>query len=170
MKRRRIAWTLAVLFLLSALSCSNLPGIKGKFSEPVKGKALSLIVRRVSGAGPNLSLMLEISNPSAQKVIITPLKVRVIDEKGSETETTYNSTRKSLGLIEFAGGSIIEGTLSVTNPNQNQPAQLGAPAALAPGESVSMNLEPSGKANPKKVQVSIGPAGTNEQEIFAITK
>jgi hypothetical protein len=160
-----------VLFLIATFSsCSNLAGIKGKFSEPIKGKALSVIVRRVYSGGPGSeSVMLEISNLSSGKVVITPLKLKVIGEDGSETETTYNLKRKSLEQIEITGGAIIGGTLAVSNPNQNDQVSPDAPAALAAGEKIVFNTSP-GKSRAEKLQLSIGPPVSKEQEVFAITK
>lgn len=170
MKLRNSAETLVLLSSIAFFSCSNLPGIKGNFSEPVKGKALSLVVRRVSGGGPGTSLMLEISNPSSQKIIVTPLKLKVIGDDGSETETKYELKRKSAQEIEIAGGSIVSGTLAVASPNLNDPVQSGSPATLSQGEKIVFNLGPGGKTDPEKVQVSIGPEGSKDQEVFAITK
>ena len=168
MKLRTIVRSLILFSMITSLACSSLPGIKGKFSEPVTGKALSLVARRVSSGGTGSSLMLEISNPSGSKIVITPLKLKVIADDGSETETTYNLQRSSLDQFEIAGGSIVSGTLRVASPNQNEPVQAGSPAALSQGEKIVFNLGPGGKTNPEKVQVSIGPDGSKDQEVFAI--
>ena len=165
MKLGRLMATFVLIALPAVLACSSLAGVKGKFSEPVRGKALSIVVRRVSDGG----LMLEISNPSSEKITITPLKLKVIDDSGSETDTSYELKRKSSQEIDIAGGSILSGTLAVANPNLNQPPQPGSPAALSQGEKIVFNPGP-GKGIQEKVQVSIGPEGANTQEVFAITK
>lgn len=166
---RKMLLPISGLLLATFLSCSILPGTKGKFSEPVKGKALSITVRRVSGMGSHLGLVLELANASSAKVLVTPLKVKVIYEDGTESETTYDLKRKSLQEIEIKGGDILEGGLSVANPNQSEQVQSGAPASLSKGENVTLNLSGS-KSDPDKVQVSIGQDGSKEQEVFAVTK
>lgn len=166
---RKMLLPISGLLLATLLSCSSLSGIKGKFSEPIKGKALSITVRRVSGMGLHLGVLLEIANPSNAKVLITPLKVKVIHEDGTESETTYDLKRKSLQEIEIKGGEILSGILGVANPNQSEQVQPGAPASLSKGENVTLNLLAS-KSDPDKVQVSIGQDGSKEQEVFAISK
>ena len=160
---------LIVILLGSVISCSSLAGTKGKFSEPTKGKALSIIVRRVSTGGLSTSVMLEVSNPSGGNVVVDPLKVKVIADDGSENETTYSLKRNTAEEIGIAGGSIIEGRLGVTNPNRNQSVQTGAAAFLSSGEGFTINL-PGSKSDVDKVQVSLGPNGSAGQEVFAITK
>lgn len=158
-----------ILILLTVLaSCSGqLAGTKGKFSEPTQGKALSVTVRRISGGGLATSIMLEVSNPSNKKVALDPLKIKIIDTDGKQTETTYNLKRTKLEEIEFAGGAVIQGNAAVVNPNKSE--QPTGSAYLAAGERFVLNLEGAGK-DFDKAQVSFGPEGSAEQEVFAISK
>jgi len=156
--------------LIMLFSCGGLSGSKGEFNKPVTGKALSLTVMRVSGGlGTYLNVRLEITNPSGAKVLITPIKVKVFHDDGTETERVYELKRKSLQQIEIKGGDILSGTLGIGNPNQSEQVQAGTPAFLLPGEITGFTST-GFKSNPDKVQVFIGQEGSNEQEVFLISE
>jgi hypothetical protein len=119
--------------------------------------------------GTHLGLVLEITNTSGRRVMITPLRVKVIHEDGTESQTIYDLTRKSLEEIDYKGGDVLDGRLSVANPNRSEPVQSGSTAWLSKDENVVLNLSAS-KSDPDKVQVSLGTEGSSEQELFVVTR
>lgn len=167
---RKFLLLILIISLPPLFSCSGSSGVKGEFSKPTAGKALSVTVRRVSIGSPlNLGVQLEMINPSGAKILVTPIKLKVFHENGTETERVYELKRKSLREIEIKGGDIISGTLGVGNPNQNEQAQPGAPAALSPGEKISFTATDF-KSAPDRVQFFIGQEASGEQEIFLIAE